>query len=215
MSETRLIVRKNLPDGGQSDLDVCQAPDIAAGSCKVATSQPVELRQSGSIKISNEFMKFHVRWETIQVTEAGAEAWVAFPSFLQRITRHRNNSMEGTGELHVVGVPARIDLDYRSSRPNRQSAITRCHRAHQHNQTSLGMNGHGSPLICSLDRITALMASNCALRQGNFSTAASVGIWRRTTLATHSVRVASPVETFRPLPLVCAPSPGPSPTPSP
>jgi hypothetical protein len=60
MAETRLMGGENLSDGGQSSLEVGQAADIAATGCKVATHQPVQLRQSGRFKIRYEFMKFRV-----------------------------------------------------------------------------------------------------------------------------------------------------------
>jgi hypothetical protein len=62
MAETWFIVRQNVPDGGQSGLDVGQASDIAAGRCgsKIATRQPVQLRQSGRFEVLSEFVKFRV-----------------------------------------------------------------------------------------------------------------------------------------------------------
>ena len=60
MAETRLMGGQNLSDGGQSRLDVGQATDIVATGCKVATHQPVQLRQSGRFKIRNELTKFRV-----------------------------------------------------------------------------------------------------------------------------------------------------------
>jgi hypothetical protein len=64
MAEARLMGCQNLPGGEQSHLQVGQGADIAARGCKVATYQPMKLRQSGRLKVRDQFTKFRIHQDS-------------------------------------------------------------------------------------------------------------------------------------------------------
>ena len=64
MAEPRLIGPQNFPGANQSHLEVGQRSDIAARGCKVATYQPMKLRQSGRLKVRDQFTKFRIHHDS-------------------------------------------------------------------------------------------------------------------------------------------------------
>ena len=80
MAEPRLIGRQNFPGANQSHLEVGQRSDIAARGCKVATYQPMKLRQSGRLKVHDQFTKFRIHQDSPRrVLRCASARYVSFP----------------------------------------------------------------------------------------------------------------------------------------